>query len=136
MSRFEDIQNPSQYLGHITFGSRLIGSGTVTALCGETVTHVYLTGGMGPRCPRCVELRRLLEETVEVPVPNSGRIPSPEVDIQHRCPQMRLHVVGPGRPGTHPRSLPVPCGECYSLVTTSVRIPFEPSIRFTVERPS
>lgn len=60
----------------------------------------------------------------------------PAVGVQHRCPRMREHVEGSwrdtGKPGSHPRDLPVPCDECYSIVVTSVRIPWQPATRFTI----
>lgn len=43
----------------------------------------------------------------------------PQVSVQHRCPRMIQHVDPALR-------LPVPCDQCYSVVITSVRVPWRP----------
>lgn len=63
---------------------------------------------------------------------------SPSVAVQHRCPQMGEHLPsdGLGRPGDGD-GLPVPCPDCYSIVVTTIRVPWQPSRDFTiVEDPS
>lgn len=64
---------------------------------------------------------------------------SPTISVQHRCPRMRDHLAGwaekpgsIGKPGETPGDLPVPCDDCYSIVVTSIRVPWQPSREFTI----
>lgn len=58
----------------------------------------------------------------------------PTVSVQHRCPRMREHIIDLDyrEPGQAPGSLPVPCGDCYSIVVTTIRVPWQPSREFTI----
>lgn len=113
--------------------------GSVTAGCGTVlgldpwhhdearVWHSPL-GGPGPRiteCSDCFPSQLVNADSFVVPDPK------PTVSIQHRCPNMRLHVTGFGEPGSHPGDLPVPCSDCYSLVVTSVAVRWQPPRPFT-----
>jgi hypothetical protein len=58
---------------------------------------------------------------------------SPSVSVQLRCPRMGEHVPrdGLGRPGERD-GLAVPCPDCYSIVVTTIRVPWQPSRKFTI----
>lgn len=56
---------------------------------------------------------------------NAAPVSENSYSVQHRCPQMAKHDSNP--------PLPVPCPECYSLLVTSTRIPYQKSVRWRSE---
>lgn len=82
------------------------------------------------RCVSCATEAERLSQTCDIDL-------SPEVSVQHHCPRMREHIehaFNSGRRGTpHPDDLPIPCPDCYSIVVTSVRIPWQPPRKFTTQ---
>jgi hypothetical protein len=70
-------------------------------------------------------LHAALEAFKSVPkIVDEAAVGETTVSVQHRCEQMEVHAPGPAQK-------PIPCESCYSLVTTSVRIPYRRYMPFT-----
>lgn len=118
---------------HLTYDHRRDGLADV-ALCSARIPNPRLLVVQPPTgremCSECVRL----DMPATTPSRDSGHADlSPSVSVQHRCPRMREHLPsdGMGRPGERD-GLPVPCPDCYSIVVTTIRVPWQPSWEFTI----
>jgi hypothetical protein len=107
-----------------------------TAVCGAVMDPYFYLGTEALRwngysqvtlevCRGCAAI--LAEQQQPVVDPN------PTISVQHRCPRMGEHIRaswrGPGLPGSGPGDLQVPCPDCYSIVITCIRVPWQPAAK-------